>query len=153
MHAARGESSVLIVEKPPHAAVAAAFQRRVAGFSKRFLATAAANIGYHVRRKEPLAVELALVEHQLADAAEITEARAQTAAREGRALAVDGYVGILLGTHVPPDALRQQLGHFQAGNAGYDPAEGVGVDRLVVKRVAVITFRPQKWGRTDFCLR
>src|SRR5690606_18320819 len=64
---------------------------------------------------------------------------AQAAAGEGRADGVHRVVGVLLGADPAPDPHRQQVGQRLAGGARNDPAEHVGVHRLVGESLAVTT--------------
>ena len=64
----------------------------------------------HLGREQPLAIDLAAVQHQLPQAAQVAQPGRDTAPGKGHALAVDRLIGVLLGTHAAPEPLGGQVG-------------------------------------------
>src|SRR4029079_6173684 len=73
----------------------------------------------------------AVIAQHLAAAAEIAQCGADRAAASLRARGIDPDKGILLGTEIAPDLLRDEFGVAHARHPLQDPTEHFGVDALV----------------------
>ncbi len=140
MHNARGEGPVRVVEDPPLAGIAAARDRQTT-FGLRPVASCA-DVLHDPGREQPHAVDLALVQHEEPQPAQIAQTGGRAAAREGNALAVDRLVGVRLGSHELPEPLGRKVGGGLTGRPADDPAQHVGVDRPVMERGAVLAVGP-----------
>jgi hypothetical protein len=121
---------------PPLAGIAAGAEGREA--RRTWTVAASAILSTTSAGNRRVAVDLAAIQHQLAQPSQIAQARRDAAARKGHALAVDRLIGVLFHAHPAPEPLGGQLGHRLAGDAADDPAQHVGIDGLVVERVTVL---------------
>jgi len=129
---------VRVVQHPPHAVIAAAGQRLVAGGGELLAVAAATDVVHEGLGHDLHAVELPVEPHRLAEARQIPQRHVQAAAAELDAGTVDQEVGILLGAELGEDPLAQELRQRLAGDAAQHPRQRVGVRCLVDELRAVL---------------
>ncbi len=129
---------MVVVEHPPLAGIAARADGRETR-SELGPVAACADLFHDLRREQALAIDLALVQHQLSQPPKVTQTRGDAAACKGHALSIDRLIGILFDPHAPPQPVRGQFRHRLARDPADDPAQHVRVDGLVVEFVAVIS--------------
>ena len=128
---------MLVVADPPLPAIAPARQARVTGVGKECGLTTVADAGDGSGRHDLFAADAALVQHQLAQTRQVTQADVETTAGKRRADGVSGEEGFALGADAAPNALGEELGHRLTAAARDQPAQGVGIDGLVSEGLAM----------------
>src|SRR6056297_1691344 len=101
MHAARSIGAMIVVKRPPLAGVAAIGDRRKA--AEPGLIPTRSDCLDDLNRKQLFTVQTALVEHHLAQPAQIAQTGRDAAPGKGHTFAVDGLIGVLLS----PDPLPE----------------------------------------------
>ena len=70
------------------------------------------------------------MQHEHTQPPQITQARRHPADCKGQAFAIDSLIGVLLSPHRAPKPFRGELGHGRVCDAGDNPAEHIGIERL-----------------------
>ena len=138
MHTTCRVGTIFIVEDPPLTCIAAVWD---CGEPTELVRIAAiADFGDNLRRENTLSINGAFVEHQQAKPPQVAQSGADAATGKGNTLAIDRLVSVLLGPHWPPQPFRCHIGYGLVGDTADNPAQHIGVDGLVMERIAMVAF-------------